>query len=103
MTLAFARTLHFCMRLSDWFNIRNEQFRAPDDFQSTFYTLGENGVLDEELAQRLAPIVGLRNRLVHRYESVDTILLLTMIRKECTDITEYMKQIRARYKDMASG
>lgn len=80
--------------------IRNEEFRAPDDFQSAFYTLGENGVIDEDLAKRLAPIVGLRNRLVHRYESVDMIFMLAMIRKERADITEYMKQIRARYKDV---
>lgn len=78
--------------------IRNEYFHAPDDFQSAFYTLGENGVLDEKLVQRIAPIVGLRNRLVHRYESVDTVAMLGMIRKERGDIIDYMKQVRIHYK-----
>ena len=44
---------------------------VPEDFQSTFYTLGENNVLPKEFAGKIAPIVGLRNRIVHGYETVN--------------------------------
>lgn len=71
----------------------------PDDFQSSFYTLEENSVLDEKLAQRLAPIVGLRNRLVHRYESVDREIMLQMVTKEKEDFQMYASAIEAYMRE----
>jgi len=52
--------------------IRYAQLRVPEDFQSAFLILAENKILPEGYARRMAPVVGLRNRLVHRYEKVDT-------------------------------
>lgn len=48
--------------------IRRLYFNVPDSFQSTFIVLAKNNILPYDFAERLAPIVGLRNRLVHRYE-----------------------------------
>lgn len=73
--------------------IRYASLRAPDDFQSTFLVLAGNKILSQDLADRLAPIVGLRNRLVHRYEAVDLATLISMARKEKDDIREYVSSI----------
>ena len=73
--------------------IAQKNFRVPDDFQSSFAILEENSVLDRDLAMRLAPIVGLRNRLVHRYESVDRELMLTMMSAEKEDIQKYVTAV----------
>jgi len=43
----------------------------PRDYYEAILRLGELGVLPPELAQRLAPIAGLRNVLVHEYINVD--------------------------------
>ena len=43
----------------------------PDDYYSGFVAMGDLGILSAELAQRLAPSAGLRNRLVHEYETLD--------------------------------
>jgi uncharacterized protein YutE (UPF0331/DUF86 family) len=55
--------------------IRYAQLRVLEDFQSAFLILAENQILPEEFARRIAPVVGLRNRLVHRYEKVDVSFL----------------------------
>ena len=73
--------------------IRHGDFRTPDDFQSTFMIMAENGILPEDFAKRIAPSVGLRNRLVHRYEEIDKDLVVKMILKEKDDFKEYVKLI----------
>ncbi len=73
--------------------IRYAQLRVPGDFQSTFLVLAENHILPHEFAAKLAPIVGLRNRLVHRYEEVDMGILLNTIRRSKNDFREYVKHI----------
>jgi uncharacterized protein YutE (UPF0331/DUF86 family) len=44
---------------------------VPDESYRSFIQLGTSGVLGEELARKLAPAAGLRNRLVHEYQDID--------------------------------
>lgn len=73
--------------------IRKFRFSVPDDFQSTFYVLADNKILDSEFASKLAPIVGLRNRLVHRYEEVNFDLLIKVAKDGRADFKDYVKYI----------
>lgn len=73
--------------------IRHANLRLPDDFQGSFMILAENKILLQTFALRIAPVVGLRNRLVHRYEKIDLDILLNTTRKYKKDFKEYMKQI----------
>ena len=73
--------------------IRYAQLQVPEDFQSAFLILAENNILPERFASKIAPVVGLRNRLVHRYEKVDVVTLLNTIRKSKNDFKEYVKHI----------
>jgi len=61
----------------------------PDDLQSTFYPLGEKGVLPSDFARKLAPIVGVRNRLVHQYEKIDKELFLKNLRDNFSQFETY--------------
>ncbi len=74
--------------------IRHSNIKTPDDFQSAFVSLGENNILPSDLSAKLAPVVGLRNRLVHRYEEIKIDLLLTTIQKEKKDFKKYIKAIQ---------
>lgn len=73
--------------------IRYANLQIPDDFQSGFLVLAENRILPEAFAGRIAPIVGLRNRLVHRYEKIDLDILLDSTRKNKAEIKEYVRHI----------
>lgn len=48
-----------------------EGYPKPVDAHGTFITLGENGVLPEKLARKIAPLAGFRNILVHEYLKID--------------------------------
>ena len=73
--------------------IRELDLKTADDFQSTFVILAEGGVLPVDFATRIAPIVGLRNALVHRYEKIYKDFFISQVRKEYQDFIQYMKLI----------
>lgn len=67
---------------------------APvEDFQSTFLILGEHGVLPKDFATKISPVVGLRNRVVHRYESLDKSLFIKSLRNNYRDFDMYRKYV----------
>lgn len=80
---------HFISRL---------KLRSPDDFQSTFKILADSDILPQDFATRIAPVVGLRNRLVHRYEKINLDLLLEHTMKEKDDFKEYIRLIEEYLK-----
>lgn len=67
--------------------------KISDDFQGTFYILGENKILPDDFAKKIAPVVGLRNRIVHRYEELNKELFIKTIRNDFPDFEEYLKLI----------
>lgn len=73
--------------------IKTGGFGTVDDLQSTFKMLGDFKVLEKNFAEKLAPIVGVRNMLVHRYEKLDKDLFLTNLKKNFSDFKTYMIQI----------
>ena len=48
--------------------IREFELGSPDDLKSTFLILGEAKIIPLDFAQKISPVVGLRNILVHGYE-----------------------------------
>lgn len=73
--------------------IREKIGKAPDDLQSTFISLGEGGLLPLEFATKMAPVVGLRNRIVHRYDTLDRKEFIELVKKNSTDFGKYLNAI----------
>lgn len=77
--------LHFISRL---------QLKTPSDFQSSFEIISLEGkIVPHEFAIRIAPVVGLRNRLIHKYEEIDPRFFIEQVKKEHRDFIEYIKYI----------
>jgi len=45
--------------------------RAVTDYSSCFHLLQRNNLLSKDLSDHLIKLVGLRNKMVHRYEEID--------------------------------
>ncbi len=73
---------------------------APDDYQSTFVVLGEQKILPMDFALRIAPSVGLRNLVVHRYGKVDVQKMLADMKREMTQYREFAAHIDAFLKTL---
>ena len=66
-------------------------FNIPDDSYSTFIVLGENKVLSMDFAFKIAPSVGLRNLIVHKYGNVDLKKMVDDVINEIGDYVGYLK------------
>jgi uncharacterized protein YutE (UPF0331/DUF86 family) len=74
--------------------IREKELKGyKGDLQGTFYVLGDNKILPSDFAFKIAPIAGVRNRLVHDYGSFDKELFTKNLREHFSDLEEYLKHI----------
>lgn len=73
--------------------IKELNLKTSDDFQGTFLVLAENKILPEVFAEKIALVVGLRNRIVHRYETIKKKLFISSFRKDYQDFNNYIAYI----------
>lgn len=73
--------------------IRELNLQISDDLQGTFMIMGENNVLPREFAKKIAPVVGVRNILVHQYEKLDKEIFLKNLREHFLDFIKYRQYI----------
>lgn len=69
---------------------------VPGDQRSSFLRLGDLGLIDAELAARLAPSAGLRNVLVHAYADIDLAKVAAAIAPALDDFASYVAALAAR-------
>ncbi|KKU11999.1 MAG: hypothetical protein UX17_C0061G0003 [Parcubacteria group bacterium GW2011_GWC2_45_7] len=70
-----------------------ENISVPDDYRNMFIVLGERNVLPYEFALRIANSVGLRNKLVHKYEEVLKKKMIEDMKAGLSQYHEYLKYI----------
>ena len=67
---------------------------APKDYYESFIKLGEHGFVSSDLAQELAPCSGVRNRIVHEYDRIDSRMIYDSIEKAMQLFPTYIEAIR---------
>lgn len=65
----------------------------PQNSRDAFEILNANGIIDENIAQKLKAMVGFRNIAVHNYQSINLKIVKEVIEKGLTDIQEFKKII----------
>ncbi len=73
--------------------IAESDFHVPDDYQSTFTILGEHKIIPMEFAMKIAPSVGLRNMIVHKYGRVDIKKMVDDVKANIDQYEEYLSYI----------
>ena len=68
---------------------------VPEDYYGGFIKLADLGVLTPDLARSLAPSAGLRNRLVHEYDTIDDAKVLGAIATTLELYPRYIQAIEA--------
>ena len=64
-----------------------------EEYRGMFYLLGEGGVIERDLAEKLGDMAGFRNLLVHRYGDVDNEIVLDVIRSDLGDVVEFERAV----------
>ena len=73
--------------------VKELNLEPPDSIQGSFEILSEHKIISNKLAIKIAPVVGLRNRIVHVYEKVDKPFFVDQFRKNVNDFDQYIIEI----------
>lgn len=65
----------------------------PDDYFATFSSAAKVGLIEADLAARLAPSTGLRNRLVHEYDDIDLDIVAGSVAEAVEGFSAYVNQV----------
>ncbi len=87
-------SIEICLEIGEML-IANEGFRKATKHREVIEILGENNVLPKDFSEKFAPAGGLRNILVHMYDTIDTKKLYKNL-KQVNDFDTFAKHI-AKY------
>lgn len=73
--------------------IAAERFERAEGYAEMFITLGKHGVIQQELAEKLAKMARFRNLLVHRYWEADMRYIMEVVENSLGDVEEFMVRI----------
>ena len=68
---------------------------SPESMAGVFYSLGDAGVLERPLAERMAKAAGFRNIAVHEYESMDWGIVYSIVSTRLDDFRDYAIAVTA--------
>ena len=66
---------------------------VPDDYYESFLKAGKLKIISEDLAKKLAPSAGLRNRLVHDYDRIEHSMVLKAVSMAGELFPIYIKEV----------
>lgn len=74
-------------------------YRNAEDYADLFTVLGEEDVLEEDLARRLEAMAGFRNVLVHRYAEVDLDRVWAYVTDDREDVVAFLDAVYEAVED----
>ncbi|MTV50537.1 DUF86 domain-containing protein [Heliobacillus mobilis] len=94
------RTLHLaiecCLDIGSHI-IADERFREPMSNKDIFVVLAEEGVINRESLSSLQGMAKFRNILVHDYAKIDSEIIYGVLKKNLSDIENYVEQLVKKY------
>ena len=73
--------------------ISDRGFRTPTTYADTFLVLNENSIINDTLFSTMEKMSKFRNIVVHQYETIDTDIVISILRKNLADFTRYHEAI----------
>lgn len=77
------------------------EYRLPvaKTYKEAIETLGTNKIVDQKFSQKISPMAGLRNVLVHDYVKVDYRMIANFLKENLNDFEEFAKQIAGYFSN----
>ena len=95
VALNLSRAVQICVDIGAHL-IAGMDVPAPDTMGQTFDILAQAGLLNDALATSLKKAVGFRNIAVHNYESINWLIVHSIVRYHLADFAEFAKVVAAR-------
>ncbi len=90
-----------CEQVIDLANhtIRVRKLGLPKESKESFRLLAQNGIIPDELADKLEKMIGFRNTLVHEYQKLDINLMIDVIENHLNDLLDFTSYIVKEFTD----
>ena len=75
--------------------IAYKKFRKPSSLRESFYILNEEGVINDDLIEKMVKMTGFRNLIAHDYGKVDYSQVYKIIHNDIKDIEKFIKIIQS--------
>lgn len=85
-------SIETCINISNHI-ISGNKLGIPKEYADTFRILNKNGIISEELLEKLTLMTRFRNRIVHLYWDIDDKFVYEIIQKHIDDILKFRKAI----------
>jgi uncharacterized protein YutE (UPF0331/DUF86 family) len=73
--------------------ISDKGMRLPTGYADTFMVLMENRVITKNLFRTMEKMAKFRNIIVHQYEKIDPVIVVSILRKNLNDFEKYKRAI----------
>lgn len=70
------------------------KLEVPEDYANTFFVLGRNNILPMEFSAKLSKVVGLRNKIVHKYDIIDMKKFIDDLKAGSDQFSDYASYIK---------
>jgi uncharacterized protein YutE (UPF0331/DUF86 family) len=74
--------------------ISKKNLETPDDYTNTFIILGNHNIIPIEFALKIAKVVGLRNKIVHKYDIIDPKRFILDLKENSSQFVEYVEYLK---------
>lgn len=75
-----------------------KKFRKPTSMSESFHILNEEGVIPNDLTEKLVKMTGFRNIVAHDYEKIDYAVVSNILQQGLKDIDKFAKTIAHYFK-----
>ena len=83
--------------------VADEGWSVPQSYAEVFTILGDRGVVDRDLAQRLRAAAGLRNLIAHQYGVLNVDRVFAIASHELEDLLAFCQQVARRAQESESA
>lgn len=97
ITLNLERAVQLCVDIGSHI-LLDYDMPSPDSMAGVFKTLGKAGVIDTDLANRMARAAGFRNIAVHQYEAIDWDIVFSIVSYRLDDFRAFAAAIMGKLK-----
>ncbi|MBN2012096.1 DUF86 domain-containing protein [candidate division KSB1 bacterium] len=77
--------------------VSDENWGVPGSISEIFYSLEEHKIIPTELVERLIPMAGFRNLIVHQYQDIDFNIVYLIYQNRLSDISDFLTAIQEHY------
>lgn len=84
--------IELCMDIANHL-ISDKAMRLPTGYADTFKVLMENKLISKNLFKTMEKMAKFRNVVVHQYEKIDPVIVVSILHKNLGDFEKYKKAI----------